>query len=137
VSEQVSGTHGPAEDDAIKRQDRSELEAHGEEWPEPDSDDDDGSDTTWAPQARFAGTPGWEDWEAIELRSDLARHLDRATFPATRAHLLETLEGHGADQRLLDLVSSLPGRERFASLAVLLRALGLPVETRPGEEGGA
>ena len=32
MSEQVSGTHGPAEDDAIKRQDRSELRAHGEEW---------------------------------------------------------------------------------------------------------
>jgi hypothetical protein len=135
VSEQVSGTHGPAEDDAIKRQDRSELEAHGEEWPEPESAGDDATDTTWASQGRFAGTPGWEDWEAIELRSDLARHLDRATFPATRAHLLETLTAHAADQRLLDLVSSLPGRERFASLAELLRALGLPVETRAGESG--
>jgi hypothetical protein len=30
MSEQVSGTHGPREDDAIKRQDRSELQAHGE-----------------------------------------------------------------------------------------------------------
>ncbi len=30
MSEQVSGTHGPREDDAIKRQDRSELHAHGE-----------------------------------------------------------------------------------------------------------
>ena len=37
MSEQVSGTHGPREDDAIKRQDRSELQAHGEEWPEPES----------------------------------------------------------------------------------------------------
>jgi hypothetical protein len=132
VSEQVSGTHGPAEDDAIKRQDRSELEAHGEEWPEPESAGDDDSDTTWASQGRFAGTPGFQDWEAIELRSDLARHLDRAVFPATRARLLETLTTHAADQRLLDLVSSLPGRPRFASLADVLRALGLPIESRPG-----
>jgi hypothetical protein len=131
VSEQVSGTHGPAEDDAIKRQDRSELEAHGEEWPEPESAGEDDSDAVWAPQGRFAGTPGFQDWEAIELRSDLARHLDRATFPATRAHLLETLTAHQADQRLLDLVSSLPGRVRFASLSDLLRALGLPIDTRP------
>jgi hypothetical protein len=130
VSEQVSGTHGPAEDDAIKRQDRSELEAHGEEWPEPESAGEDDSNTTWASQGRFAGTPGWEDWEGIELRSDLARNLDRAAFPATRARLLEILNERAADQRLLDLVSSLPGRPRFASLAELLRALGLPVETR-------
>ena len=132
MSEQVSGTHGPAEDDAIKRQDRSELEAHGEEWPDPESAGEDDSDTTWASPGRFAGTPGFQDWEAIELRSDLARHLDRAVFPATRARLLETLTAHAADQRLLDLVSSLPGRPRFASLADVLRALGLPIESRPG-----
>jgi hypothetical protein len=131
VSEQISGTHGPAEDDAIKRQDRSELQAHGEEWPEPESSDEVDSAATWAPAGRFAGTPGWEDWEAVELRSDLARHLDRASFPATRAHLLETLEARQADPRLLDLVSSLPGRARFASLGGLLRALGLPIEERP------
>ncbi|HEX4661258.1 MAG TPA: DUF2795 domain-containing protein [Streptosporangiaceae bacterium] len=129
MSEQVSGTHGPAEDDAIKRQDRNELQAHGDEWPEPESA---GDDATWASPGRFVGTPGFQDWEAIELRSDLARHLDRATFPATRVHLLETLTAHEADERLLDLVSSVPDRARFASLGELLRALGLPVETRPG-----
>jgi len=131
VSEQISGTHGPAEDEAIKRQDRSELEAHGAEWPEPESAGEDDSGATWAATGRFAGTPGSEDWEAIDLRSDLARHLDRATFPATRAHLLETLESHQADQRLLDLVSSLPAGGRFASLGELIRALGLPIEERP------
>ena len=134
MSEQVSGTHGPAEDDAIKRQDRSELEAHGEEWPEPESEDENDSDTTWASTGRFAGTPGWEDWEAIELRSDLARHLGRATFPATRARLLQTLTEHAADQRLLDLVSSLPAQARFASLGQLLPVLGLPIEARPAGE---
>ena len=131
MSEQFSATHGPAEDEAIKRQERAELQAHGEEWPEPESAGEDDSDAVWAPQGRFAGTPGFQDWEAIELRSDLARHLDRAAFPATREHLLETLSGHGADDRLLDLVSSLPGRARLASLGELIRALGLPVDTRP------
>jgi hypothetical protein len=131
MSEQISGTHGPAEDDAIKRQDRSEWQAHGEEWPEPESAGEDESEATWASQGRFAGTPGWQDWEVVELRSDLARHLERAAFPATRARLLETLASHEADQRLLDLVSSLPARARFASLGELLRALGLPIETRP------
>ena len=131
MSEQISGTHGPAEDDAIKRQERSELQAHGEEWPEPESAGEDESDAAWASQGRFAGTPGWEDWEAIGLRSDLARHLDRTAFPATRAHLLQALQEHEADQRLLDQVSSLPASARFASLHDLLQALGLPVEQRP------
>jgi hypothetical protein len=131
VSEQVSGTHGPAEDDAIKRQDHSELQAHGEEWPEPESSGEDDPEATWAPEGRFAGMPPGEDWQGIELRSDLARHLDRTSFPATRAHLLEALAAHQAEQRLLDLVSSLPDSAAFASLGELLQALGLPVEERP------
>jgi hypothetical protein len=129
MSEQASGTHGPAEDDAIKRQDRDELQAHGEEWPEPESSGEE--EQTWAPEGRFAGTLPGEDWEAIELRSDLARHLDRTAFPADREHLAETLTAHQADQRLLDLVSSLPDGATFASLGELLQALGLPVEQRP------
>ena len=126
MSEQISGTHGPAEDDAIKRQDRSELEAHGAEWPDPESAGEDGPDATWAGHGRFAGTPGGEDWDAVELRSDLARHLDRTAFPATRARLLDTLAARGADQRLVDLVSSLPAGVRFATLGELVRALGCP-----------
>jgi hypothetical protein len=129
MSEQASGTHGPREDDAIKRQDRSELQEHGEQWPEPESEDE--PDTAWAPEGRFAGAPGTEDWDAVELRSDLARHLDRTSFPATREHLLETLEARAADQRLLDLVSALPEGATAANLAELLRELGLPIEERP------
>jgi hypothetical protein len=128
VSEQISGTHGPAEDDAIKRQDRSELRAYTEEWPGPENDDNPGA--TWAETGRFAQTPGGEDWEAIELRSDLARHLDRTSFPASRAQLLETLTARQAEQRLLDMVSSLPAGASFASLGELVRAMGLPVEER-------
>jgi len=67
-----------------------------------------------------------------DARSDLARHLDRTAFPATRAHLLEVLESHQAEQRLLDLVSPLPDSATYANLADLLRALGLPIEERPG-----
>jgi len=73
-----------------------------------------------------------ESWETIELRSDLARHLDRTAFPATRARLLEILASHQAEQRLLDLVSPLPEDATFASLSELLHALGIPVEERPG-----
>jgi hypothetical protein len=133
MSEQGSATHGPREDDAIKQQDRDELRAHGDEWPEPEEagEDADGTEEVWAAEGRFAGDLPGEDFAAIELRSDLARHLDRTTFPATRAHLLETLDAHQADDRLRDLVSSLPDGTTAGSLAELLRALGIPVEERP------
>jgi Protein of unknown function (DUF2795) len=135
VSEQESGTHGPREDEALKREVRSELQAHratrAEEWLEPEPPGEDEPEATWALEGRPGATPPGEDWEAIELRSDLARHLDRTAFPATRAHLLETLMRHQAEQRLLDLASSLPDDATFASLGELLRALGLPVEQRP------
>jgi hypothetical protein len=135
MSEQESGTHGPREDDAIKRELRGDLQAHREtrveEWREGEPAGEDEPAATWAPEGRPGGTPPGEDWDAIELRSDLARHLDRATFPATRAHLIETLEAHQAEQRLLDLVSPLRRDATYANLHELLTALGLPIEDRP------
>jgi hypothetical protein len=126
MSEQTGGKHGPAEDDAIKRQDRADLEEQGEEWPGPASPDD--PQAIWAEEGRFAGTPPEEDWQGIELRSDLARQLNRADFPVTRASLLEILNRDLADQRLLDLASALPDEARFDHLAELLQAMGLPVD---------
>lgn len=131
MSEQISGTHGPAEDDAIKRQDRQELQEHGDEWPDEDAPDEGEPDAVWAEEGRFAGEPPGEDWLGIELRTELARHLYRASFPVTRARLLDTLTVEGADQRLLDRVSALPIHARYASLRGLVRALGLPDEHRP------
>jgi hypothetical protein len=131
MSEEVSAKHGPVEDDAIKRQDRSDLQARGEAWPDPESVDADAG-AVWAPEGRFAGVRPLEDWQAIELRSELARRLDRTAFPATRSHLLDVLDAQGAGQRLLDLVSSLPDGASFGSLGVLVRGLGLPMEERPG-----
>ena len=132
MSEQGSGTHGPVRDDAIKRQDEAEARDYVEEWPEPETEPDDETEreATWAPAARLADSPTPEDWEAVELRSDLARHLDRTVWPATRERLLEILTERNAGDRLLELLTSLPGRQRYASLLELTRALGLPEERR-------
>ena len=91
MSEQGSGTHGPVRDDAIKSQDEAEARDYVEEWPEPETEPDDETErqATWAPGARLADSPTPEDWEAVELRSDLARRLDRTVWPATRERLLE------------------------------------------------
>jgi hypothetical protein len=136
MSEQVSGTHGPREDDALKREVRSELQAkratRAEEWLEPEPPGEDEPEASWALEGRPGGTPPGEDWDTIELRSDLARHLDRSAFPATKARLLETLASHQAEQRLVDLLAPLPDSATFANLGELLRALGFPIEHRPG-----
>ena len=131
MSEEVSAKHGAVEDDAIKRQDRNELQARSQAWPDPESADAEAG-AVWAPEGRFAGSRPLEDWQAIELRSELARRLDRTAFPATRSHLLAVLDAQEAGQRLLDLVSSLPAGASFGSLRELLRGLGLPMEERPG-----
>jgi hypothetical protein len=130
MSEQSSGTHGPAEDDLIKRQDRSELLDHGQEWPDPEESGVWPAQGIWAPEARFSGTSAGPDFRAIEMRSELARHLDRTMFPAGREQLLQTLTNRQAEQPVLDLVSGLPARATVDNVGELSRAVGLPVEER-------
>jgi hypothetical protein len=132
MSEQVSGTHGPAEDDHIKRQDRAEIQEHGEEWPDLEESDEWPEEGSWAPEARFANSPDGPDFRGIELRSELARHLGRTTFPATREQLLHTLTERRAEPPLLELVAALPPRTTVANVGELIRAVGLPEpEHRP------
>jgi hypothetical protein len=132
VSEQASGTHGPARDEAIKREDKAEAREYAGEWPEPDQEPDDETEreAIWAPAARLAESPVPEDWEAVELRSDVARFLDRTAWPLTRERLLEILAEHGAGDRLTELAASLPEGQRYQSLRELLHALGLEPEER-------
>ena len=132
MSEQGSDTHGPVRDEAIKRQDEAEARDYVEEWPEPETEPDDETEqeAIWAPAARLADSPTPQDWAAVELRSDLARHLDRTVWPATRERLVEILTERNAGDRLLERVTSLPEGQRYASLGELTRALGLPEERR-------
>ena len=80
--------------------------------------------------------PGWpsrqlpENWEAVELRSDLARHLDRTVWPVGRDRLLEILTERNAGDGLLELAGSLPKGQRYESLRELLLALDLEPEER-------
>jgi hypothetical protein len=134
VSEQASGTHGPLRDEAIKRQDEAEARQYAGEWPEPEEEPEDETErqATWAPAARLAESPAPEDWAAVELRSDLARHLDRTVWPVSRERLLEILTERNAGDRLLELAASLPEGQRYESLRELLRALDLEPEERSG-----
>ena len=132
MSEQASGTHGPLRDEAIKRQDEAEAQEYAGEWPGPDEEPEDETEweATWAPAARLAESLVPEDWEAVELRSDLARHLDRSDWPVTAGRLREILTERNAGDRLLELTASLPAGQRYQSLHDLVRALGLEPEER-------
>ena len=134
MSEQVSDTHGPRRDDAVKRQDEAEARQYAGEWPEPEEEPEDETEqqATWAPAARLAESPAQEDFEAIELRSDLARHLDRSVWPVDRERLLEILTERAAGDGLLELAASLPEGQRYESLRELLHALDLEPEERGG-----
>lgn len=127
------GTHGPRQDDALKRETRSEVQAgratRSEEWREPEPPGEDQPEAVWAPEGRPGGTFPEQDVASVQLRSDLARHLDRTAFPANREHLLETLAVHHAPDQLLELVSALPEGAVFAGFGEVVRALGLPVES--------
>ena len=135
MSEQASGTHGPLRDDAIKSQDEAEARQYAGEWPEPEEEPEDETEreAIWAPAARLAESPAAENWEAVELRSDLARHLDRTVWPVSRDRLLEILTERNAGDGLLELAASLPQRQRYASLRELLLALDLEPEERGGQ----
>jgi hypothetical protein len=135
VSEQASGTHGPLRDDAIKPQDEAEARQYAGEWPAPEEEPEDETEreAIWAPAARLAESPAGENWEAVELRSDLARHLDRTVWPVSRDRLLEILTERNAGDGLLALAASLPERQRYESLRELLMALGLEPEERGGQ----
>src|SRR5260370_19863581 len=104
MSDQESGTHGFREDDELKREVRSELQAkratRAEEWLEPEPPAEDEPEATWALAGRPGATPPGADWETIAPRSALAPHLERAAFPAATPKLPETLRAHQAAARL-------------------------------------
>ena len=132
MSEQTGGTHGPARDEAIKRQDEAEAREYAGEWPEPEQEpaDETEREAIWAPAARLAESPTPEDWQAVELRSDLARYLHRTDWPVTRERLQEILAERNAGDRLLEVAATLSRGQRYHSLGELARALGLEPEQR-------
>jgi hypothetical protein len=126
--------HGAREDDELKREVRSDLEANrvtrAEEWRDPEApgeDQPEPDETAGTPEGR--AHPADEE-AALELRSELARYLVRSALPGNKARIREILDANNAPQRILDLVSSLPGDVTWTEMRDLYLALGLPVEHR-------
>ncbi|MFF7971074.1 DUF2795 domain-containing protein [Streptomyces sp. NPDC007905] len=63
------------------------------------------------------------DAEAEFLRSELARHLERAAFPADRQTVLDVLEAHHAPDAALDAVRRLPDGGEYHNVTEIVRAI--------------
>ena len=98
--------------------------AHAEEWRDTEPFDD-----ALPPVRRADGLSGME----FELRSELARLMTRAWFPADRDALLARLADRDAAEDVTGLVTQLSAGQRFDSAHDVLVALGLnSPETRRG-----
>ncbi|WP_063802868.1 MULTISPECIES: DUF2795 domain-containing protein [unclassified Streptomyces] len=94
---------------------RSGHSTHAEEAyePEPPADDDIPTDA-----------------DAEDLRSELAPHLERATFPADRRAVIKALEAHHAPEPTLEAARRLPEGTRYANATEIAGALGDAVQGR-------
>jgi Protein of unknown function (DUF2795) len=81
------------------------------------------------PDARLSGDRGLTRKGALgpdelEARSELARHLDPAVFPAERPALLEDARANQAPRQVLAALEALPQNTTFQNVEAVWEALG-------------
>lgn len=115
-------------DDELKHEMQGRLRSghptRAEEWndPEPEADDDP-RPTTGGPVPP-KGSPERAEAEAEALRSDLARHLGRGTFPADGERVVETLLARNAPENLVETARALPSGGHYRNVQEIMTALG-------------
>ena len=131
---QQSGPVNPREDEQLAHETeglvRSGHPTRVEEFrdPEPAGEDQPTGDEHLMGPGREPGTaPGLSN-DDIEVRSEIARFLDRAALPGSRDDLLASAEEHQATERVLDLLRQLPEGTQFENVQDVARALGLGTE---------
>jgi hypothetical protein len=132
--ERGNTTHGPRRDDELAHESAgvthgAPQRAHIEEWRESEP-----LDEAEPAVVRPEGTQPRPSGRDIELRSELARTLTRASFPADPATLSGQLDDAGASADLVGRVAQLPSRRRFGSVHELLVALGINAPEQSGHE---
>ncbi|UGQ12713.1 DUF2795 domain-containing protein [Yinghuangia sp. ASG 101] len=122
-----SDKHGQRVDAALEAEVAAEIRSgqriRAEDWREPEPVGDD----QHAPYPRGGPAPGiGEDLDAgeVEMRSELARHLDRNAFPADRAALDRALTARYAPEPLVGAVRDrLPGGRWFHNVDEAVHAM--------------
>jgi Protein of unknown function (DUF2795) len=130
--ERGSDKHSPRVDEQLEHETRSlqqgsPVESRVEEFREQEGPGDDQP----TPQPRLSkGRTGSLDLDDAEARSDIARYLDQATFPADREGLLANAEANAAPDVVLERLRALPGGTTYDGLPDVWAALGGTVEHR-------
>ena len=122
-----SDKHGQRLDEALEAEVAAELRSgqrsRAEEWrePEPEGDDQRASYPRGGPAPGIGEDLGRDE---VELRSELARHLDRNAFPADRTALARALSAHHAPDPLINAVRDrLPGDHWFHNVDEAVHAM--------------
>lgn len=104
-------------------------ESHAQEWKESEPAGEDQPEADRAPGTDLSGQapPGMSPQD-VAVRSDLARHLGRDAFPAGKDTLIERLREHGATDRLVGAVATLPPGIEYQNVQEVVAALGLGTE---------
>ncbi|WP_067179037.1 DUF2795 domain-containing protein [Microtetraspora niveoalba] len=128
-----SDKHSPRVDDEQKHETegltRGGGTSHAEEWkePEPTQRAEDDLAPPRRPPGHEPGTPAGITPADVERRSNLAKWLSDAEYPANRENLLAHAEGKSAPDAVVDAVRQLP-ELMFHNVGEVAEALGLGVE---------
>lgn len=131
--ERGSDKVSPRQDEQIKEETegllRSGRQTHVEEWRQLEPSGEDEPDVDRAPDGTLVGaTPEGMQPDDVEQRSELARYLPGATWPAVREQLIAAAMDNGAPDEVVATVKRLPSGRTFANVSDVWRALGGGVE---------
>jgi hypothetical protein len=104
---------------------RSGRTTHAQEWKEPEPSGEDQPDVDRAPEETLVGgVPDATTGTDIEGRSQLAALLGKEVWPATRDELCARAKQSAAPDRVMDLLSKLPGDHDYRNLQEVWSTLG-------------
>ncbi|HEY7607324.1 MAG TPA: DUF2795 domain-containing protein [Actinomycetota bacterium] len=129
--ERGSDKHSPRVDEELDHETRSlqqgaPVESRVEEHREQEGPGEDQP----TPESRLHEEPASLDLDDAEARSDIARYLDPAAFPADRDALLDNAEANNAPEVVLERLQALPAGRTYERLPDVWAALGGTVEHR-------
>ncbi|WP_030606361.1 DUF2795 domain-containing protein [Streptomyces sclerotialus] len=135
MADKGSGPDSPLHDDEVKKRLKGELQANRgirvEEEHEAEPAGEDQPAVQRSPEGTLeGGTPPGMSGGDVELRSELARHLEPSIYPADRTTVLDSLRSNNAPDSILARAENLPGGQQFGNVQDIARALGLGTEER-------
>jgi hypothetical protein len=131
---QRSTKHSARVDDELEHETEGMVRGghatRAEEWRDPEPVAEGEPDIDADPAGTLVGgTPVGMTPDAVIARTELARWLDRADFPATGPQLVEAARDHRAPDAVAAELGRLPEGQTFERVGDVVRALGYPTET--------